>query len=764
MKLLGYELNLSRTAAEPTKVKTKKGLEVGDSGTRILGGIISEEYNSKLQGLKGIEIYDEMRKSDASVKAAISATTLPIRAATWYVEPASDEAQDQEIAEFVEKALMEWQAIEWEDLLRQALLSLPFGFMVFEKVYATRTEGGKTYIVWDKLAPRMPRSIQKWAIVNDAPGVTQLKSDGTPVEIPMEKLVVIVHEKEGDNWEGISILRAAYKHWFMKNTFYKIDAIAFERQGLGIPYVKLPEQYTETDRAKAEDILKNVRANSQAYIIEPQGYEIGFKDMMAKTTRDPSSSIAHHNREILKSVLAQFLDLGSGAEGATGSRAVSQDHSELFLQAVSAVADTIANAFNKQAIRELVDLNFDNVETYPELTYTKLAKEDVASISAAYQTLSTAGAIVPTDNDEQHFRKMLGLPDRDPDEDEGRTPPGAADPENPEDTTNSKKPKAGDKEEMSELVSWLKKNSDRRSFAEDGTFKPYRRLTFAEQKVDFEALQRQMDKLEGDFDARTKELLHSARTEYMRAMTKAALAGDTRGIKEATLKVQGDYARIIKQGVTSAFAYGKTNAAKELGVEAPANPADILRQIDIQSDTIADKQIAEIVGDSKNAYVQALNKGTSIPIALAAADAAAQAAIDALTSDASAILMSGYINHGRNTVFTKNGDDIHALQRSEILDTHTCNFCLSVDGRVLDKTDSFTTNTIFHSSCRGIWVAIKADEAELPAVGGVPKAIRDRFGDAVNDLIQPKRPVVRKAAPAAAEAKRRIDKQSDASA
>jgi len=763
MKILGYEVNLSRTAAEP--VKTKKGLEVGDSGTRILNGVISEEYNSKLQGLKGIEIYDEMRKSDASVKAAISATTLPIRAATWYVEAASDEAQDQEIAEFVEKALMEWQVIEWEDLLRQALLSLPFGFMVFEKVYATRTEGGKTYIVWDKLAPRMPRSIDKWAIgTGNEPGVTQRKSDGTTVEIPMEKLVVIVHEKEGDNWEGTSILRAAYKHWFMKNTFYKIDAIAFERQGLGIPYVKLPEQYTETDRAKAEDILKNVRANSQAYIIEPQGYEIGFKDMMAKTTRDPSSSIAHHNREILKSVLAQFLDLGSGAEGATGSRAVSQDHSELFLQAVSAVADSVANALNKQAIRELVDLNFDNVEKYPELTYTKLAKEDVASISAAYQTLSTAGAIVPTDNDEQHFRKMLGLPERDPDEDEGRTPSDAADPENPEDTTNSKKPKTEAKEEMSELVSWLKKNSDRRSFAEDGTFKPYRKLTFAEQKVDFEALQRQMDKLEGDFDARTKELLHSARTEYMRAMTKAALAGDTRGIKEATLKVQSDYARIIKQGVTSAFAYGKTNAAKELGVEAPANPADILRQIDIQSDTIADKQIAEIVGDSKNAYVQALNKGTSIPIALAAADAAAQAAIDALTSDASAILMSGYINHGRNTVFTKNGDDIHALQRSEILDTHTCNFCLSVDGRVLDKTDSFTSNTIFHSSCRGIWVAIKLDEAELPPIGGVPKAIRDRFGDAVNDLVQPRKPIVRKDAPAAKEAKRRIDKQSDASA
>ncbi|OJW18783.1 MAG: hypothetical protein BGO51_15545 [Rhodospirillales bacterium 69-11] len=762
MHVFGYELNLSRTAAEPTApIKTtKKGLEIGDSGTRILSGIINEEYNPKLRGQAGIDVYDEMRKSDATVKAAILATTLPIRAAEWYIEPASDDAPDQEIADFVQKAMFEWQALDWEDLLRQALLSLPFGFMVFEKVFTTRQEGGKTYIVWSKIAPRMPRSIYKWAIENDQPGVTQFRSDGTTVEIPMEKLIVVVNEMEGDNWDGTSILRAAYKHWFIKNNFYKIDAIAFERQGLGVPYAKLPENYTETDRAKAETILKNLRANSQAFIVEPHDYEIGFKDMMAKTTRDPESSISHHNREILKAVLAQFLELGGGAKGASGSRAVSQDHSDLFLQSLEAVADGVAIAFNK-GIKELVDLNFDNVGKYPTLTYEGITDTDVAKLSGAYQTLTTTGAIIPSDNDEQYFRKLLSLPERDPNE-EGRTLPVKTDPSKPDPTAPAADQalEGQDAAEMSELVSWLKKNSDRQSFAEDDTFKPYRKLTFAEGKVDFEALQRQMDKLEAEFDARTKALLHEARNSYMKALTKAAHAGDTAAIKDATLKVQADLARIIKQGMTTAYTYGKANAAKEMGVEAPANPMDILRQIDIQADTIADKQIAEITGDSKNAYVQALNKGTSVTVALAAADAAAQAAIDALTSDASAILMAGYINHGRNTVFTNNAPDIHGLQRSEILDSHTCNFCLSVDGRIVATDDSFAQNTIFHSSCRGIWVAIKNDEAELPPIGGIPKAVRDRFGDAVNDLIQPKKPMVRKDAPAAKEAQRRIDKQA----
>ena len=37
----------------------------------------------------------------------------------------------------------------------------------------------------------------------------------------------------------------------MKNTMYKIDAIASERQGLGVPFVKLPENYTEADRSQS---------------------------------------------------------------------------------------------------------------------------------------------------------------------------------------------------------------------------------------------------------------------------------------------------------------------------------------------------------------------------------------------------------------------------------------------------------------------------------------------------------------------------------
>src|SRR5829696_4777647 len=414
-RILGYEINKAQTASTPTQ-KVKKGLEIGDSGTPILGGVVQDEYNSKLATTAGITIYDEMRRSDGTVRAAVSVCALPIRSAKWYVEPASEDAADAEIADFVWKCFSEYQSITWNDLLRHALLSLPFGVMAFEKVFAIRDIDGTARIVWDKLSPRMPRSIQKWAIgaSDNEPGIRQLKSNSDTVDIPLDKLVVIVNEKEGDNWWGTSVLRPAYKHWFMKNTIYKIDAIAFERQGLGVPFVKLPENYTEADRSKAEEIVKNLRANQQAFILEPFEYEIGFKDMMAKSVRDPSPSIEHHNREIMKSVLAQFLELGSTNK--SGSRALSEDHSEMFLQSLVTVAQGVADAFNSYAVKELVDLNFNDVKAYPKLSFTGITRVNADAIATTYQTLTTAGAIKIGSNDEQFFREQLSLPERDPDD------------------------------------------------------------------------------------------------------------------------------------------------------------------------------------------------------------------------------------------------------------------------------------------------------------------------------------------------------------
>jgi len=84
----------------------------------------------------------------------------------------------------------------------------------------------------------------------------------------------------------------------------------------------------------------------------------------------------------------------------------------------------------------------------------------------------------------------------------------------------------------------------------------------------------------------------------------------------------------------------------------------------------------------------------------------------------------------------------------------------AVDGRVIEHDDPFGRNTIFHSSCRGIWVSILMDEEEKPAIGGIPQSLKDRFGDAVNDLIQPRTPQNTKNSLARKEVEKRLKRKS----
>ena len=175
-----------------SKPKPKLNSTIGESGTSKFDGYITEEYNNDLSGVEGIKVYDEMRKSDGTVRLVVQATSLPIRRARWFVKPPKDDEQSKEVVEFVEHALFDWQSTTWDDFLRHALLMLPFGVMVFEKVFTLKD--GK--IVWDKFAPRLPKSIVKWQTDDGQDGIVQQLVKGGQVSIPMEKLCVFVNEME----------------------------------------------------------------------------------------------------------------------------------------------------------------------------------------------------------------------------------------------------------------------------------------------------------------------------------------------------------------------------------------------------------------------------------------------------------------------------------------------------------------------------------------------------------------------------------------
>jgi len=89
------------------------------------------------------------------------------------------------------------------------------------------------------------------------------------VSIPAEKLLIFSYRREGDNYAGISVLRSAYKHWYIKDKLYKFDAVRHERQSVGIPVITLPDGASDTDRTEALTIVTNIRSTEQTGIVLP---------------------------------------------------------------------------------------------------------------------------------------------------------------------------------------------------------------------------------------------------------------------------------------------------------------------------------------------------------------------------------------------------------------------------------------------------------------------------------------------------------------
>ena len=128
--------------------------------------------------------------------------------------------------------------------------------------------------------------------------------------------------------------------------------------------------------------------------------------------------------------------------------------------------------------------------------------------------------------------------------------------------------------------------------------------------------------------------------------------------------------------------------------------------------------------------------------------------------NASVLNISGAINQGRRSAFATYGNDIYALQRSEILDEVTCNYCMSIDSRIFRKNDSFTKTDSIHSNCRGLWVEILSEETDKPPITGMPQSLRDSF-DAVNSFSPPKHPIVKKNMPAAEFLKQQSERMTE---
>lgn len=361
--------------------------------------------------------------TDTGVDVSVRAAKTPILGAEFFVDPYGADPQDAVVAQFITDNLFGGMDQPFVHALEDILRMFEDGYSVLEKVHELREwtpnipgANNKTYTMLKQIAPRPISTIAE--IDNDDNGrpltITQnaIRADKSVESVPIDisKLLIFTHNRRGGDITGKSILRTAYAHWFYKTHFYKIDAIQKERHGIGVPRGKLLTGYTEKDQIAMRTLLRNLRANEEAFILQVPTVEVDFVELTGNPV-NVIESIVHHNAMILLNVLAEFLSSGLSEKG-SGGRSTAQPQVDIFMKSLRYVAGVICDVINMYVIPELVVWNFPT-NNFPQLKVRNIGEtKDLQQLGAALANLISQGGIQMDDPTENWIRRIFDMPAR----------------------------------------------------------------------------------------------------------------------------------------------------------------------------------------------------------------------------------------------------------------------------------------------------------------------------------------------------------------
>ena len=396
----------------------------GTSGTEVFAGYYDEEYLDDLKGTDRAKCFDKMRRSDAQVKMLLSAVKNPIRTATTEIVSASDDGEHEKHAELCRKILFE--DIKFNKFLNESLTMVEFGHAVFEKVHKINSDKPVTdgdgnlilnsYIGLKKLGYRSPKTIETWNFGKDPEkedykeftGILQ-QADGDLDSydfIPKEHLIIMTMEHEGDDLEGISMLRPCFGNFFRKNEYLKLNAIGIEKS-MPIPTAEVPVGQENSDQFnQLVTALSSFTTHQKNYLIYPQGWNVQLQN---GTNYDPAKveqSIDNEDKRMAKAFIANFLELGMGGGG--GAFALSNDLSDFFLSGLDNISNIIKESID-ELMKELTILNFGVQDKYPTFKFSGITDKAGEEFAKILDLLIKNKVIIPDDKLEDHVRQRIGI-------------------------------------------------------------------------------------------------------------------------------------------------------------------------------------------------------------------------------------------------------------------------------------------------------------------------------------------------------------------
>ena len=304
----------------------------------------------------------------------------------------------------------------WGHMIYEILTCLVFGWAWLEMVLKIRggdTRNPKTRSRFDdgkigfrKIALRLQSSLDSWKFnedgyVTDFVQVNNIQ--GARKEISINKSLLFRVGATGSNPEGESVLRSAYRPWYIKKNIEEIEAIGIERDLIGMPIITGPDGF-DIDAAKNKkikmyigNVFKSLRRDERDGVFMPFGWTISLLSGQGNSKRqfDTDKVINRYDKRIAMSVLTHAILLGSDR---VGSFALSQTQTnDFFKVAVQGYLQIISEEFNKFAVPYLFAFNpsFDDLKgKYPMLVPGKISAPTLKDVGTFISDVAGAGFLV----------------------------------------------------------------------------------------------------------------------------------------------------------------------------------------------------------------------------------------------------------------------------------------------------------------------------------------------------------------------------------
>lgn len=379
-----------------------------------------------------------MADGDAIVGGYLFAIQQLAKSVPWFAVPGDSSQEGLEAAKFLESCIYD-MSTPWPATLDEILSMLPPGWSYFEKVFKIRrgpkqkdprlrSQYNDGRIGWAKWAPRAQESLNEWIYDEETDELLGLSQIPAPEykerRIPLSKSLHFVTKSAKGNPEGRSILRNAYRSWYMKTQIEDLEGIGIERDLAGYPTLYIPleifEQKTEaaiTAYNKFMDVITNIRRDVAEGILLPAVFDKSgnrlyeFKLLSSSGTRqfDTTRVITRYDTRIALTVMADFLLLGQQKQG---SYALSETKAKMFYQSLMSLLDNIAETINTQAVPELFELNGWDLDELPYLAHGKAEPVNLEALGNFLDKLIDAGMKLD-DRLENHLRGIADMPLKD---------------------------------------------------------------------------------------------------------------------------------------------------------------------------------------------------------------------------------------------------------------------------------------------------------------------------------------------------------------